>query len=205
MSSRLTSALADFADGRWPDLREPEPRAFGPRATDLRDFEPQHWESRDVNSPDRGPLEPPLHPSELDLFENPQWSIRRWVPVGLIRFMAIFFIGVATTLVWQSYGNAARRRIADWSPRLAWLAPPAAIAAPAVAAQAVPPPVSHLPGPAVHASPDQLAIISRRLALVRQNVDKLSAEIARLHAKHGPVRTSARPPAAQTRRPAQTR
>lgn len=195
MSSRLSSALADFADGRRPDLREPEPRAFGPRATDLRDFEPQHWESRD-----RGPLEPPLHPSELDLFEIPHGSIRGWVPVGLVRFMAIFFIGVATTLVWQSYGNAARRRIADWSPRLAWLAPPAAIAAPAV-----PPPVSHLPGPAVHASPGQLATISRSLALVRQNVDKLSAEIARLHAKHGPVRTSARPPAAQIRRPATDR
>jgi hypothetical protein len=36
------------------------------------------------------------------------------------------FIGVGTTLGWQSYGHAAREIIANSSPKLGWLAPPGA-------------------------------------------------------------------------------
>jgi hypothetical protein len=37
----------------------------------------------------------------------------------------IFCIGVAATLAWQSYGNAAREMIANSSPQLGWLVPSA--------------------------------------------------------------------------------
>jgi hypothetical protein len=45
---------------------------------------------------------------------------------GLARFLIIFCIGVAATLAWQSYGDDARKMIADSSPRFGWLAPQAA-------------------------------------------------------------------------------
>jgi hypothetical protein len=39
------------------------------------------------------------------------------------RFLIAFCAGVATTLLWQSYGDAARERIANLYPHLGWLAP----------------------------------------------------------------------------------
>src|SRR5258707_11708211 len=47
----------------------------------------------------------------------------------LARSMITFYIGVAATLAWQSYGDEARQIIASLSPRLSWLAPQAAAAA----------------------------------------------------------------------------
>jgi hypothetical protein len=178
MSSTLSPALAQFADGRWPDEREREPRAFAMRDIDLR-----HIDSRDL---DPGGMEPPLHPSELDRFESARWSIDRWVPIAFVRFMVFFFVGVGTTLAWQAYGNTARRMAANWSPWLGWVAPPAATAAPVA-------PGSYAAGTA--ASPDQLAAISHSLAVVRQSVERLSADITRLQAaKQDPaVRTSGPP------------
>jgi hypothetical protein len=35
----------------------------------------------------------------------------------------IFLVGFAAGIAWQSYGDAARKTIASWSPHLAWLAP----------------------------------------------------------------------------------
>jgi hypothetical protein len=58
---------------------------------------------------------------------SPEGALRR-----LARAVITFYIGVAVTLAWQSYGDAARQMIANVSPRLSWLAPQAA-AAPAVA------------------------------------------------------------------------
>jgi hypothetical protein len=84
--------------------------------------------------------------------------------------MIFFFIGVGTTVAWQSYGNAAKRMVAGLHPVLAWLTPPAPITT-AIA-----------PGPAVSPSPDQLAVISRGLAGVRQSVDRLAADVAKLQA-----------------------
>jgi hypothetical protein len=109
------------------------------------------------------PHEPPLHPSEL----NRTAKVRSFV-----RVMAFLIIGVTGTLAWQSYGGPARETIAGWSPRLAWLAPPA------------------LPTGA-----DQIVAISRDLAVVRQGVEKLAADIAKLQATQHD-RTSASPPSA---------
>ena len=119
------------------------------------------------------PHEPPLHPSEL----NRTTRVRSFV-----RFLAFLIIGVTGTLAWQSYAGPARETIASWSPRLAWLAPPAA-----------------------PTGPDQIVAISRDLAVVRQSVDKLAADITKLQSsQHGTDRTSAsvapaRKPGPQTR------
>jgi hypothetical protein len=110
------------------------------------------------------PHEPPLHPSEL----NRTTRVRSFV-----RFLAFLIIGVTGTLAWQSYGGPARETIASWSPRLAWLAPPA------------------LPTGA-----DQIVAISRDLAVVRQGVEKLAADIAKLQVPQQGDRTSASPPSA---------
>src|SRR5260370_34282916 len=47
------------------------------------------------------------------------------------RFLIAFCVGVAATLAWQSYGDAAREIIASSHPQLGWLAPQAAAAQPA--------------------------------------------------------------------------
>jgi hypothetical protein len=189
MSTRLSPAPSDFADGRWPDERtvahRADPRGPDPRTMDLRT------------------MEPPLHPSErehyeseFDQFENQRqrWSPGRQVAAALGRFLTIFCIGIAATLVWQSYSNAARRMVAGLSPKLVWLAP--SQPAPAVSLPSAP--------SAGSAFPDQLAAISRSLSVVRQSVDKLAADITRLQTAKPdipPVRTpgpqaSAPPPAA---------
>lgn len=76
-----------------------------------------------------------------------------------VRFLMIFYTGVFATLGWQSYGSSAREAMASWSPRFAWLAPPAAPA---------------------DASSDHMAAISRDLAVVRQSVDELAASVSKL-------------------------
>src|SRR6266436_6747723 len=131
--------------------------------------------------------EPPLHPSELSWIRRTRLRLGKLVPFAFVRFLMIFFIGVAASLTWQSYRGAAREMIASWSPHLAWLASP--------------------PAPA-STSPEQLVAMSRGLAAMRQNVDKLAADIIKLQAiQQGAVdRTSASPPSpavAPGRKPAQ--
>lgn len=53
-------------------------------------------------------------------------SLVNRVSRSLARFLIIFCVGVAVTLAWQSYGDDARRMIADSSPQFGWLAPQAA-------------------------------------------------------------------------------
>ena len=86
-----------------------------------------------------------------------------------LRFLFAFCIGVAATLAWQSYGDAAREIIASSYPQLGWLAPQAA------AAQAAPTTIA-----AATASLDQheLKAVSLGLAAVRQRVDQLAAQVA---------------------------
>src|SRR5258708_2583558 len=54
--------------------------------------------------------------------------LRRRRSRTLARVLITFCAGVATTLAWQSYGDAAREIIANSYPQLGWLAPRAAIA-----------------------------------------------------------------------------
>ena len=101
---------------------------------------------------------------------------------GFARFLIIFCIGVAATLVWQSYGDVAREMIANSSPQLRWLAPQAvAQTAPDMVAPTAP----ATPSPDVQ----QFKAMSLGLAAVRQSVEQLAAaqqqmtdEIAKLQA-----------------------
>jgi hypothetical protein len=45
-----------------------------------------------------------------------------------MRFLVGVCVGVAATLAWQSYGDAARAMVASSYPQLGWLAPQAAVA-----------------------------------------------------------------------------
>jgi hypothetical protein len=84
----------------------------------------------------------------------------------MMRFLITFCVGVFATLAWQSYGDAARERIANSYPQLGWLAPEAAVAQTAPAT-IVPPPTS----------PDQqeFKAMSSDLAALRQRVDQIAA------------------------------
>src|SRR5258708_6170775 len=92
---------------------------------------------------------------------------------SLTGFLITFCIGVAATLAWQSYGDAAREMIASSYPQLGWLVPqsaPGAQNAPdmiAPAAPAAPPP-----------DQQQLNAMSRDLDAVRQSVDRIATSIA---------------------------
>jgi hypothetical protein len=67
-------------------------------------------------------------------------------------------------LAWQAYGSTARSAVAGWSPRLAWLAPPAASRG---------------------VSAERIKATSQALAAVHQSVDKLATEVNRLETQAG--------------------
>ncbi len=88
-------------------------------------------------------------------------------------FLGTFFVGVAATLAWQSYGDAAKEMIANSYPQLGWLAP-----RPAPTAQSAADVIA-LAAPAV-SPPDQqqLNAVSLDLDAVRQSVDRITTSIA---------------------------
>ena len=117
----------------------------------------------------RPSVDPTLQPADLknDWFPSQRPSLGNRASRAFARFLITLCIGVAGTLAWQSYGDAAREMIASASPQLGWLAPqaaPVARTAPDVTAPAAP-------------SPDQqqLNAMSLSLAAVRQSVDQLAA------------------------------
>jgi hypothetical protein len=71
---------------------------------------------------------PAVHMADLknDGFQNAHPSHGKRASRRLARFLITFYIGVAATLAWQSYSDAARQIIASLSPQLGWLAPQAA-------------------------------------------------------------------------------
>ena len=73
-------------------------------------------------------VDPTLQPADLknDGFSSERPSLGNRASRPLARFLVTLCIGVAATLVWQSYGDAAREMIASASPQLGWLAPQAA-------------------------------------------------------------------------------
>ena len=125
---------------------------------------------------------PTIGPADLknDRFPSGRPSLGRRAPLALARFLITFCIGVAATLAWQSYGDAAREMIANSSPQLGWLAPqaaPVAQTAPdmiAPAAPAAPSPDQQQLNPM---SPDQQQLNPTSLDLdaVRQSVDRIAA------------------------------
>ena len=117
--------------------------------------------------------------SKNDNFPSIRPSRRKRARRVLARFLITLCIGVAGTLAWQSYGDAAREMIAKSSPQLSWLAPQAA------AAQ-TPPAVQTSPNMVASAAPSpdqqQLKAMSLGIAAMRRSVDQLQNEITKLRA-----------------------
>jgi hypothetical protein len=167
--------------------------------------------------------QPSGHAIELRLIMP---RVRSWfnrlVALTLVRFLLVFFVGVVTTLAWQSYSDAGRHAIAGWCRSIA---PETAPVAQNVSSLPVAQNVSSLPvaqnvSPSsedrVPVSPDQLKAMSDLLkaalaAAVRESVDKLAEEITKLQTvdRGTPDRASlatgmppaSRPPPAPTRAP----
>jgi len=111
--------------------------------------------------------------SELSADSLPVNSSVKQALLTLVRFLIIFCIGVAATLAWQSYGDAAREMIANSYPQLGWLAPqaePVAQSAPDVIALAAP----------ATPSPDQQRsdVTSLDLDAMRQSIDRIANNMA---------------------------
>jgi hypothetical protein len=118
----------------------------------------------------------------------------------LTRFLIVAFIGVACTLAWQSYGEAAKRKLASWAPPVGWvlllpaLKPPPGAGfvaerpspptvqestpdSPQAASPAQTAPNIAAPTAPAASSPDvqqQLEAMARDLAALRQSVDQLA-------------------------------
>ncbi len=147
---------------------------------------------------------------------------------GFKLILITFCSAIATTLAWQSYGDAARQVIAKWHPQLGWLAPSAApIAYRArdtigLAAQAAPSPGEHTISIAVDAmrqTVDRIAVtqeqitrnveqLTARQERVTRNVDQLTAgqermtrEISKLQVVAQQSKPQPRPTAASARKP----
>ena len=70
--------------------------------------------------------------------QNPPPSLVERASRQIVRFLITFSIGVAATLAWQSYSDAARQFIARLSPQLGWLVPQPAVA------QTIPDPIDEM-------------------------------------------------------------
>jgi hypothetical protein len=122
--------------------------------------------------------DPSLQPVDLSLqaadlknwFPSERPSLGNRASRALARFLITFCIGVAATLAWQSYGDAAREMIASAFPQLGWLAPQAAPVA-RTAPDVIAPTAPAVPSP----DQQQLDAMSLGLAAVRQSVDQLAA------------------------------
>jgi hypothetical protein len=110
------------------------------------------------------PVGPSFPPANDDQLPSERLPLGNPASRAFGRFLITFCIGVAATLAWQSYGDTARGMIANASPQLSWLAPPAA---PVAEASAAPSPEQ-----------EELKAISFGLADVRQRVDEIAAQLA---------------------------
>jgi len=107
-------------------------------------------------------------PSVHAIIKRP--SLGKRASRSLARLLLIFCIGVAATLAWQSYGDAAREMIASSSPQLGWWAPQAAPHAQLASDKVAPAPPS-TPSPELQ----QIKEMSFVFATMRQSVDQLTA------------------------------
>jgi hypothetical protein len=115
---------------------------------------------------------PVIRPADLkrDRPSKRQQPLGVRMPLAIARFLITFCVGVAATLAWQSYGDAAREMIANASPQLGWLAPAAA-----PVERSVPDTTAPAAPTAAAADPQQFSPVSADLDAVRQSVDRIVA------------------------------
>jgi hypothetical protein len=115
------------------------------------------------------PVEAPaVSPADLKNDRSPNERRSRTVSSLLIAFC----VGVAATLAWQSYGEAAREMIANAHPLLGWLAPQGEPTPPSVPDAVA---VAALAAPAF--GQQQLNAIAIDLEAMRQSIDRIAPGI----------------------------
>ena len=115
--------------------------------------------------------------SEFSADSLPANSLVKRPLLTLVRFLITFCIGVAATLAWQSYGDAAREMIANSYPQLGRLAPqtePVAHNAPDVIALAAP----ATPSPDQPPDQQQSNVTSLDLDAMQQRIDQIANNMA---------------------------
>src|SRR5215475_9271350 len=142
--------------------------------------------------PAKPPIQARIRPTDRRR-ERP--SLDKRASRGFVRFLIIFCIGVAATLVWQSYADAAREMIANSSPQLRWLAPQSQTAPDMVAptAPATPSPDVEQLAAAQQQMTDEIAKLQ---ATEQEILDKIST-LPRPTAAPAPARKPASPPSSQ--------
>jgi peptidoglycan hydrolase CwlO-like protein len=107
--------------------------------------------------------------------------------LALVRFLITLCIGVAATLAWQSYGDAARAMIANSYPQLGWLAPQTESVAQnapdviALAAPATPSPdqqQSNVKSPDLDAMQQSIEQMAANQEQITRGVDRIAASVA---------------------------
>jgi hypothetical protein len=135
---------------------------------------------------------PAVHTADLknDWFANERPSSDKRTSHPLARFLITFYVGVAATVAWQSYSDAARQIIARLSPQLGWLAPQTAVA------QTGPDPIEQITRSVdriVATSQDQ---ITRSVDQLAAGQEKMTRELIKLQAisQYGLYKNSEPPP-----------
>src|SRR5215467_8999990 len=113
-------------------------------------------------SADPPPVRPPI--LENDPLPSRRPLLRK--RASRARLLMAFCIGVAATLAWQSYGDAARQIIANSYPQLRWLAPQAEL----VAQKA--PETNALVAPSFD---QQLNAMSFKIDAMQESIDQMAA------------------------------
>ena len=119
------------------------------------------------------PVEAPaVSPADLknDRLPNGRRSSRKRALRTVSSLLIAFCIGVAATLAWQSYGDAARAMIANAHPQLGWLAPQGE-----PVTQSVPDAVAVAAPAAPAFDQQQLNAIAIDLDAMQQSIDRIAA------------------------------
>jgi hypothetical protein len=114
-------------------------------------------------------MDEPFRPANSNQLPSKRPSLGKRASRALARFLITFCIGVAATLAWLWYGDAAREMIARSSPQLSWLAPQD------TPAQTAPNRIAPATSAAPSADQQQLNAMSLNLASIRQSVNQLAA------------------------------
>lgn len=149
-------------ESQSPPLVEPEWETAGGPASGrwARDLDTRSDERMEL------PRQPPIYSSNPSS-SRPHRLLTGRPPLGrrivrtMTRFVVAAFIGVAATLAWQSYGDAARNMLAARAPMLAGLLSVSATS----------------PAAAMSADPaQQLGPLSSSLDVIRRSVEQLAAK-----------------------------
>lgn len=115
---------------------------------------------------------PPVLPPTLenDPLPNRRPPVRKRASRALARFLMAFCIGVAATLAWQSYGDAARQTIANSYPQFGWFAERHALTG-----RKAPDTIARAASPALYPDREQFDAMLRDLHAMRQSVRQIAA------------------------------